>query len=463
MEVEIEADNVSNLSIVSYGMADFNFEIFNGIYGAFFFIFWETEIGLNVWLVALAYTIYAIWNAVNDPLVGYFEDRPNRLWKRYGKRFPFVLIGGVPALLTLAAIFSPPYLDPVSGAWIYFVWILLFACSYEFFFTLIALSHSALYPDKFRMDNERRKVGAIQMALGLGGTTVGFILPPFFITYGDRASYMSMAWIFALIGGVIFLSMLPGHRESQKMKDRYILEQQNPERLSFIQAFKIILSRKNFIVVLLVLFMDAIIGASLTGSIHYVTKYILEEPAEMATLVLAGFIIGALGSIWPWLILSNKMKNHRRMLIIGVFLNTIFLLPFMFAHTLIAFVISALLLGIGGGALRVGRNPVFADTVDETTLKSGQHVEGAFMGVYTFFMRFALIAQGYIFAIVHQLTGFNPDAEHQTELAKFGILLHTAFIPMILCLIGLIVFVLVYNLTPERTKQIKEELKQKKL
>ncbi|GAH91731.1 unnamed protein product, partial [marine sediment metagenome] len=50
-------------------------------------------------MVALGYIIYAIWNSINDPLVGYFTDRPNRFWKRYGKRFPLIIIGGIPAIL----------------------------------------------------------------------------------------------------------------------------------------------------------------------------------------------------------------------------------------------------------------------------------------------------------------------------------------------------------------------------
>ncbi len=125
--------------------------------------------------------------------------------------------------------------------------------------------------------------------------------------------------------------------------------------------------------------------------------------------------------------------------------------------------ICCILLGIGGGALRIGRNPVLADTIDEATVKSGQHIEGALMGVYTFFNKFSLIAQGLIFVFVHELTGFDPNLTTQTELANFGILLHTAFIPMILTFIGFIIFVKVYNLTPEKTQKIKEQLQKLKL
>ena len=82
------------------------------------------------------------------------------------------------------------------------------------------------------------------------------------------------------------------------------------------------------------------------------------------------------------------------------------------------------------------------------------------MGVYTFFIRFSLIAQGLIFAITHTLTQFDPHLSSQSELAKFGIRMHTALIPMILTLIALLVFVLVHDLKPEKTRVIQEKLKE---
>lgn len=460
---EVNLTSESNLSITSYGMADFLFEVFNGIFGAFFFLFWETEIGLNVLIVFLSYSIYAVWNAINDPLIGYFVDRPNRLWKRYGKRFPLIMISGIPAILTLAAIFTPPYLDPISGIWIFFAWTIITTCIFDFFFTILSLNHNALFSDKFRLDSDRRKIGGIRMALSLFGTAVGFIIPPMFIKYGNRQSYTNMAWIFVIINLFIFATIIPGHFESKEMRMRYIKEQEERKQISFIKTLKIVLSQKNFLVFIIVFFMDSIIGASLTASIQYVTKYILQEEAFYSIFLLAGFLLGALGSLGPWLIFAQKIKNNRKMLIIGVFLNTIFLLPFMFASSLIGFVICCVLLGIGGGALRIGQNPVWGDLIDEAVAKSEQHLEGSFTGLNAFFNRFSLIAQGLIFTVVHIMTGFNASSPTQTPLAQFGILLHTALIPMILCLIALVIFIKVYDLTPEKTTKIKEKLKELKL
>ncbi len=459
-EKEIGASQTSNLSILSYGMADLLLTTFTAIFAGFFFLFWETEVGLNVWIVALAYTIYALWNAVNDPLVGYFADRPKKFWKKYDKRFPWVMIAAIPAILLVIPIFLPPNVDPVSGEWVLFTWIVVFACLYELFVSIFSLNHAALFPDKFRLDTERRKVGAITRGLILVGTAVGSIVPPLLITYGDRQSYGNMAWIIAGICIVMFFTTIPGHIESKEMRERYISDQDKIEAVSFFKALKTVLSSKNFVVVILIFLTDAIIGASLVASIQYVTKYILLEEAGTSIFLMVGFLLGALGSLFFWLLLAQKINNNRKMLIIGVFLNTIFLLPFMFVNGVLGFTLAALLLGIGGGALRIGQDPVLADTIDEATVKTGQRMEGAFMGVRTFFLRFALIVQGIVFAVTHELTGFDATADIQTDLALFGIRVHTALIPMILTLLALVVFLFVYKLTPEKTDELKEKLKE---
>lgn len=285
-ELEKES-SVSNLNMASYSMAEFIYMVFSGIFGSFFIFYWETEVGLNIWIVTLGYIIYAIWNSINDPLVGYFTDKPNKLWKKYGKRFPFIIIGGIPSIFMLALIFTPPYLDPITGAWIYFGWILLSSCMYELFYTIFQLSNAALFPDKFRSDNERRKAGFFRMGLGLVGTAVGLIIPPLFISYGDRQSYTNMAWIFVVLNLVFFLTIIPGHRESAQMRERYMQEPSAEKKLPFLKTMKIVVTQKNFIVYMIVFLFDGIIGACLVGSIQYATKYILLEDPAMSIIVLA--------------------------------------------------------------------------------------------------------------------------------------------------------------------------------
>ncbi|MFX1294813.1 MAG: MFS transporter, partial [Promethearchaeota archaeon] len=44
-------------------------------------------------IIFIIYLIYSTVDAVNDPLIGYFADRSTRFTEKYGKRFPWIIIG----------------------------------------------------------------------------------------------------------------------------------------------------------------------------------------------------------------------------------------------------------------------------------------------------------------------------------------------------------------------------------
>lgn len=64
--------------------------------------------GLNTLLTGTALIIFAIWDAINDTVVGYISDRPYRFTKRWGRRFPWIVSVFIPMLIFFLLIFYPP-------------------------------------------------------------------------------------------------------------------------------------------------------------------------------------------------------------------------------------------------------------------------------------------------------------------------------------------------------------------
>ena len=62
--------------MASYGCGYLIITFLLGNYTAYVFYFYEVEMGIPVILVGIAMVIFAIWNMINDPLLGYFTDRP---------------------------------------------------------------------------------------------------------------------------------------------------------------------------------------------------------------------------------------------------------------------------------------------------------------------------------------------------------------------------------------------------
>jgi len=108
VEKETEEKNHSIFTLISYSVMSFgsgtafSFIIAYGLY------FYEVEVGLPILLYTLAYTIYSIWDSVNDPLVGYLSDKPRFYTKRWGRRFPWIVFGFIPVTILFLLVFSPP-------------------------------------------------------------------------------------------------------------------------------------------------------------------------------------------------------------------------------------------------------------------------------------------------------------------------------------------------------------------
>ncbi len=462
MEQNVEVKQ-STRTIASYSIANMSFEAYFFIIGTYLYYFWEVEVGLAVWLVALGYAIYAIVNAINDPLVGFLIDKPNRLWKKWGKRFPYMLLFTVPWLLCIYLIFSPPNVSAVTDAMLLFGWLVFSTCLCDTFFSVVACSQAALFPDKFRSQQDRRRVSGYLNLFSLLGTVVGALIPPMIIIYGDRSSFASMALVMIAILLVLFALFIPGIREPKWMRENYLEggEVKQVENIGFIDTAKRVFRQKNYVVLMVIYLMSDIASACLMASLNYVIVYVLGQSADMLMILMLLYIIGSIASIPIWLKLSQRMNNNKKLLAIACIVNLAFLVPIGLISVLGLFLFLAIFLGVGMTGFKVGLVPLAGDALDEAVVVNNRHIEASFTGFRTFILRFSLVAQSVIFATVHTLTGFNPVPDvQQTPLAVFGIQLHFALIPAIFFAIGIIIFWKWYGLTPEKSQELKAKIKE---
>jgi len=53
--------------------------------------FYTAKLGLDVELAGIAWLIFSFWNAINDPLFGFIEDKTKS--EKYGRRIPYIRFG----------------------------------------------------------------------------------------------------------------------------------------------------------------------------------------------------------------------------------------------------------------------------------------------------------------------------------------------------------------------------------
>ncbi|GEM_PF-5288151 len=59
-------------------------------------------------------TAYGIWNAVNDPLVGYLSER---IKSRWGRKTPCIMFGTPLAALLFRLVWTPPAPEPLGESY----------------------------------------------------------------------------------------------------------------------------------------------------------------------------------------------------------------------------------------------------------------------------------------------------------------------------------------------------------
>lgn len=459
---EIEIHH-SRRSIASYSFAGFIWEFLVMAFSAYSYFYYETEIGLNSLLCGLAFIIYAVWNAVNDPLLGYLTDRPFKFTKRWGRRFPWLLTAGFPWILSYIIIFTPPNVDPVDGQWILFVWFAFTICLYDTLATLFMVNYDALFPDKFRSAEERRLVTGTRVPIAVFGTVFGAILPPLFITFGNKQSYIIQAGIVFLVCLIALFVCLPGCREDQMRIDCYLESCEDLEKLSFFKEFKTALKQRTFIAYIILFFCYMVLVRSMTSSIAYAVRFILKMEASAISYIMLAFLIGVLISVPLWVKLANKTNDNRKVMLISGTLVGLLVSPLIILEDYTLIIITLFIWGLAEGGFWAMLSPVFADTIDESVVETGERREGLYNGFLAFFARLAIAAQALSFAITHTLTGFVEGSETQSDLAVWGIHVHLALVPMISMLIGVFIFWKFYDLTPEKVHEVQLKLKQLKL
>ncbi len=454
-----EWEIASTSKMISYGFGYLIINFLLTTYSRIVFYFYEVEIGLPVIYVGLAFVIFAIWNMVNDPLLGYLTDKPLKWTKRWGMRAPWIVISSFPILIFYLLIFMPPN----ENILIIFLFMVIITCLFDTFFSIYNDHVYGGFTNQFRTEYERRKgFGIILIVAGFGSMFLGLI-PPLIIRYGDRNSFILAALIMVIILMLCNIFLFFGIKESEELKEMFIRGYETSEEKSFLKTMKIALKRKNYVVILIAYTTIITTQTLAQASQIYFIKDVLKVPYTYAVFINLAGVIGFLISLPFWV---NFAKNHgfKKTLILCTFLAAISYIPTLWITTIEERVIFTFLGGIPYAGYTVVIMPMAADTMDDVAVELGRRAESTLAGIRMFFFRVAFLVQGVVIMVIHIATAYNPDPNAvQTSLAIWGIRVHTGLIPAILMFaISLIVYKW-YDLTGERKESMLKELKAKGL
>jgi GPH family glycoside/pentoside/hexuronide:cation symporter len=433
----------------------------------FIFFYYEAVIGLNAWYIFLALTFWVIYDAMNDPVIGFLVDRNTKLTRRFGRRFPWIVIGIVPWCLSLYLVFSAPDIDASGDPWPVFWWLFISLVLFDTFGTLVSVNLGVLRPDLFRTEWERQKLSKYFMPIDMVAQVLGLVIPPLFLGAGagrDGFAFMgAMVAFIALIGGILFI---PGAREDKVVIDRYFTSEY--ERMSFFTGMKEVIKQKSFLVYFV--FVTAWVASTelMMGNAIYLILFVAQATPDDISLLFAVLLIGAFVSIPFWLYALKKMNNNKKLAAIGGFSVSAAMVPISFFQTMIDLLIIIFILGFCLGSLWAFIYTIISANVqDDFAVRTKKNQKAILVGTSVFFGRLAATIDELIIAIVHTLTGYVPGNESYAELAAsvadinlvlWGIRLLGGVIPAIIMFIGTLIFWKYYPLTQDIVLKNKEQL-----
>ncbi len=420
---------------VIWGVAALGTSLISGTYGALLPIFYQDYLGLAARWIAIASAIYAVWNAINDPLFGYITDNTR---SRMGRRIPYMRFTAPFLALTFILVWFAP---PQAGQQALFWWMLVTMLLYDTAYTMIGLVYSALLPEVSESDAERNGLQISSSLFGLLGILLGFLIPDFFRP--KAGSLPSFAPLQMAMIGVGVVSMVLIIITTLKVKERREFTVVD-KPLGLLTALRYTFTSRSFLVLVSANFMSILMNSLILGAIFYLADYVM----KINTMVLLAFlfiplIIGVPLTTLIRARLGVVQTQQLLLLTAGVGLVLIAIVPTSLIPACIA------LAGFGLSGPQTLTNVLFAQVADEDELRSGVRREGAFFGVNALITKPAQSVALALSPLILEATNFVTREANagqifldQPDSAIFGIKVIAGLIPGIAMLLGALILFL---------------------
>ncbi len=407
--------------------------------------FYTDIVGVDIAVVGYLLFGVRIFDAVTDPIIGWWSDRSNNA---LGRRRPYILFGSFLLALAMFFLFAPPQsATPLIQTLWFSVWIYLLFL----FWTITAVPYESLGPELTRDYNDRTSLFALRDGLLIAGTLVAAAAPAIVkglwdldgSPTGQRKAFLYMALLYAplLIGACGFCVY--------RLKER--ASAANVVRLKVYESLKMIRHNRPFMI-LLTAFTISALGSNLPAAlILYYVQYVLGS--SNADLFLIAYFVTGIVFLPLWIHIAASIGKKPAWLL-SMLINTAAFMGVYFLGSGDEWIYGILVVasGIGFGATLTLPSSLQADVIDYDEMVSGKRREGQYVGMWSVAKKLsAAVGVGTGLAVLG-MVGYVPNVE-QSETVKWVIRSFYALIPSI-CNLAAIAIALFYPLSGEIHRKI---------
>ncbi|WP_186538512.1 MFS transporter [Synechococcus sp. BIOS-E4-1] len=424
--------------MVAYGLGDAGTGLAATQLGFYLFPFFTCAAGLPAIIAGSLLMVIKVWDAINDPLIGWMSDHTSSRW---GPRIPWMLGAALPLGIALAAMWWVPEGNTLQRTAYYVVMAILLMSAYS----SVNLPYAALSTELTTSTAIRTRLNAARFTGSILAGLSGLIVASIVLTDGADG-YLRMGRITGTIAALATLACCWGLAPFAKRAQR-----PSNQAEPVLEQIKRIRSNSRFLMVL-GLYLLLWFGLQLMQVVALIwLVQVVRVPPDLSTWILLPFQLSALVGLQLWSLLSNRsgrlvaLRWGAGIWIMACLLSTIFP-PMQNGGTtgeLIPLIGLIMLVGLGASTAYLIPWSLLPDAIDADPT----HPAGLYTAWMVFGQKLIIGGSMSVFGALLSLTGYISTEMcdgalsfiEQPQNALLAIRMSMGLIPAILVMLGLMV------------------------
>eukprot|EP00069_Balaena_mysticetus_P017141 bmy_02087T0 len=463
VQVKKESKKKNQLSICNklcYAVGGAPYQVTGCALGFFLQIYLLDVAQVDPFSASIILFVGRAWDAITDPLVGFCISKSP--WTRLGRLMPWIIFSTPLAIIAYFLIWFVP--DFQQGQTL---WYLLFYCLFETLVTCFHVPYSALTMFISTEQSERDSATAYRMTVEVLGTVLGTAIQGQIVGQAHTPCVQDANASTVALEGVNRTQSATSLRETvrpwqgrgggdEERWEPYETQQAKP--MAFFRGIRLVMSHGPYIKLIAGFLFTSLAFMLVEGNFALFCTYTLGFRNEFQNLLLAIMFSATVTiPIWQWF-LTRFGKKMAVYIGISSAVPFLILVALMESNLIVTYVV-AVAAGISVAAAFLLPWSMLPDVIDDFHLKQ-PHIHGTepiFFSFYVFFTKFASGVSLGISTLSLDFTGYQTRGCSQPAPVKFTLKMLVTMAPIVLILIGLLLFKL-YPIDEEKRRQNKKAL-----
>ncbi len=359
---------------IGYGSGDIAGNVVYALLSSFVTFYLTSTVGLNIGIVGTLMAVSKLFDGITDIFFGSLIDKTR---SKLGKARPWMIYGYIGCAVTLAAIFMVPQSWGRTAQYAYFF--ITYTLLNAVFYTANNIAYASLTALITKNGAERVQLGSVRFMFAYGTSmliqaiTIGVVEA----LGGGAAGWKYTAILYAFIGLIVNTISGLSVKELPEEEQEHTSIQEPKESYTLLQAGKLLISNKFYLLICAVYILAQLYSASLGYGIYYLT-YVLGNKGLMGSFSLAlNMPVIACLLITPYLV--KKFGSMYKLNLVGYLVGTIGRMLVIVAAYMGS--VSLMLLFTAVGAIGVSPlqgdlNALIAEASEYTYLTKNRRIDG---------------------------------------------------------------------------------------